>query len=150
MTDGENVAARAVLDIVRSSVRAQELQSADLVAIFEELLPAFLEDRGGGRREEIVEAPTDDVFALEAEEFTRADAGFLIVAVIVGDEDGRRRVKDDGAEEGLEFAESVFHEPRREGNLRLRHGLQGSGGIGMWMRRHSSGCWQCADLGRQI
>jgi hypothetical protein len=134
--DGENVAASAVLDIVRGAVRTQELESAHLVAIFQELVPAFLEEPGVGRREEIVEAATDDVFTPDTEKFARADAGLLIVAIIVGDEDGRRRVENDGTEERLEFTGSVFGQPWREKWLRFEAGLRRRGGIGMWMRLH--------------
>jgi hypothetical protein len=115
VTDGENVATGTVFDIVRSAVSAEELESAGLVAVFQELQPAFLDEGGERGREEIVKPAADDVFARETEKFTRADAGFLIVAIIIGDQDWRRRVEDDGTEKRLEFADPVFGEPGREG-----------------------------------
>jgi hypothetical protein len=131
VTHGENVAAGAVFHIVSGSVRAQELQRAHLFPIFQELLPAFLDDGGEGRSQEIVEAPTDDVFAPETEKVTCANARLLIVPIVIGDEDRRGRVEDDCAEEGLEFAESVFGQPWRKGSLWLGWGHRGRSRFGM-------------------
>lgn len=44
MPDGENIAAGTVRHIVSGAVRAQELQCADLIAIFQELLPPFADE----------------------------------------------------------------------------------------------------------
>ena len=136
MTDRENIAAGSVLDIVGTSVRTQQLESAGLVAILQKLLPAVAEEGGDGRREEIVEATTDDVFAPETEQFTRSDAGFLIVAIVIGDKNRRRGVENDGTEEGLKFAGSVFGEPGRQGKLRLRRGRRGRDRIDIGKRLH--------------
>ena len=74
--------------------------------------------------------------APETQKFTRADTGLLIVSIVVGDEDWRRRMEDDGSEKGLEFAGSVCGEPRREGNLLRGLGWRGLLGCRRWIGIH--------------
>ena len=115
---------------------SRRVPSCFLIAFCQELLPAFVDDWRFARRQEIVEAATNDVSSRKTQKVTPADTGPLIVSIIVGVEAWRRRVEDDGAEKGLELAGSVFG---REENLprwlerRDSSGSRGGGEFIFWV-----------------
>jgi hypothetical protein len=54
----------------------------------------------------------------KAEEFASADARFTVVAMIVGEQDGRQGIESDGTKQALQFPRTIFQEPA----IRLRLG----------------------------
>jgi hypothetical protein len=66
---------------------------------------------------EIVEFLSDDLAPRQSEQPACAGAGVMVIAVVVGDQNGDRRVIDDGAKEKLEFSWTVLQKPTGGGCL---------------------------------
>jgi len=66
----------------------------------------------------VIDFLTDDLVPRKPQQLVRADAGITVVALVVRDENGYRRMVDDGPKKQFEFSGTVFHEPT--GGLNLR------------------------------
>jgi len=59
----------------------------------------------------IVEALADDFLARESQELAGSDTCLSVAAIIVGQQDGCRRLEYDGPEKHIELSRTVFHKP---------------------------------------
>ena len=53
----------------------------------------------------------DDLLARESQELAGSDTGLSVPAIVVGEQDGRRRMEYDRPEQHLELSRTVFHKP---------------------------------------
>ena len=63
------------------------------------------------RLREVVNLAADNLFPRKTQHLTGAGAGFLVIAVVVHDQDRGSTMTDDHPEKQLEFSWTVFHEP---------------------------------------
>ncbi len=73
---------------------------------------SFLESTGGSVFESAeVQAAADDLFPRKTSEFAGADTSFPVVAIVVREEDGRRRLEENGPEQQFQFLRTILREP---------------------------------------
>src|SRR5271155_4417102 len=107
----QNVAFGGVLNGTHVSIRTQQLEGALLLAVLEKSAPQLRNLGLEAGRSEVVHPAADDLIPRKSQQLAGAGAGIPISAIVVRDQDGRRRMVDDGAEQQLEFPRTVFFEP---------------------------------------
>ena len=100
-----------VLDVPRTSVRPYESKRSFLLAFLKKPSPAFRNHRLDAGICEIIKTAANDLFPRETQELARADIGLQVVAIVVGEQNGRGRMVYNRPEQQIEFFRAVFREP---------------------------------------
>ena len=88
-----------------------QLERAFLLALLLKGAPEFRNLRLEAGLGKIIQAAADDLFPREAQELAGADAGVPGIAVVVRDQNGRGRMKDNRPEQELQFFRTVLQQP---------------------------------------
>src|SRR5689334_16195479 len=112
MAYGQNVSLCHVLDFARTQ-RTGEVKGSFLHTVSEKGMPALGEHGPEAWFREIVETAADNVFPRQPEQPAGADAGIVVSAIVIRDQDRRERMEHHRAEQPLEFPGTMLLEPTR-------------------------------------
>ena len=108
-----------VLDFPQAPIKPHEGKRTFLLFLLEKCLPAFRKQRLETGFRKIIQTAPDNVFSRDAEKFTSAHACFPVAAIIVGEKNRRRGIKNDRPKELFKLLGAVFGKPAVTVRLRV-------------------------------
>src|ERR1051326_1263793 len=111
VTDRQHTRFGHVLYVLRIGVGTHQPKRASLLALFLQGLPKLRYLGLDAGVNEFIDGVSNDFLARLSQELAGSSAGVLGITLIVGNEDGRRRVINDRPEKQLELFGAVFVEP---------------------------------------